>query len=92
MHKSISSLALTVLILLITALPARAVTDPDDNEKYKERLNELKEYFQSNGLSIDHMLEDSRFEVYEGIGDRFKGSAERRTTQPSKQYKGVLRV
>lgn len=89
MNKSISSLLLTALFLLITALPSMAFTDPDDNEKYKERLDELKVFFQSNGMNIDKMLEDSRFEVYEGIGDRFRNSAERKTLN-LEEYKGVL--
>lgn len=89
MNKLTSSLLLTLLLFLSTALPSNAYTDPDDNEKYKERLNSLKVYFQSNGLSIDQMLEDSRFEVYEGIGDRFRNSAERRTLN-LEEYKGVL--
>jgi membrane-bound lytic murein transglycosylase B len=40
-------------------------------------------------MAIDQMLEDPRFEVYEGIGDRFKNSAERRTLN-LEEYKGVL--
>jgi len=89
MYRSISSLFFTALILLITAIPAAANADPEDNKKYEQRLNELKEYFQSNGMSIDQMLSDSRFEVYEGIGDRFRNSAERRTLN-LEEYKGVL--
>src|SRR6056297_49665 len=89
MYRSISSLFFTALILLITAIPATAYADPEDNKKYEQRLNELKEYFQSNGMSIDQMLSDSRFEVYEGIGDRFRNSAERRTLN-LEEYKGVL--
>jgi len=89
MYRSISSLFFTALILLITAIPAIAYADPEDNKKYEQRLNELKEYFQSNGMSIDQMLSDSRFEVYEGIGDRFRNSAERRTLN-LEEYKGVL--
>jgi membrane-bound lytic murein transglycosylase B len=89
MYKSISSLLVAALILLISTLPSAASTDPDVNEKYKERLNSLKEYFQINGLAIDQMLEDPRFEVYEGIGDRFRNSAERRTLN-LEEYKGVL--
>lgn len=89
MNKLISSFVIAVFFLLSTALPSTAFNDPDDNEKYKERLNSLKEYFHSNGLSIDALLEDSRFEVYEGIGDRFKNSAERRTLN-FEEYKGVL--
>lgn len=89
MIKSISSLLLTTIVLLITALPSTAFTDPEDNEKYIERLNELKEFFQSNGMNIDQLLEDPRFEVYEGIGDRFRNSAERKTLN-LEEYKGVL--
>lgn len=89
MNKSISSLLLTALFLLASALPSTAFTDPDDNEKYKERLDELKEYFHSNGMNIDQMLEDSRFEIYEGIGDRFKNSAERKTLN-LEDYKVIL--
>ena len=89
MYRSISSLFFTALILFITALPATTFADPDDNKKYEQRLNELKEYFRGNGMNIDQMLEDSRFEVYEGIGDRFKNSAERRTLN-LEEYKGVL--
>lgn len=89
MNKSISSLLLTALFLLIMTHPSTAFTDPDDNEKYNERLNELKVFFQSSGMNIDHMLDDPRFEVYEGIGDRFKNSAERKTLN-LEEYKGVL--
>ncbi|WP_340104111.1 lytic murein transglycosylase [Rhodohalobacter sp. 8-1] len=89
MYKTISSLVLTSLILFITVLPAAAETDPEKNEKYEERLNALKEYFQSNGMSIDQMLEDSRFEIYESIGDRFKNSAERKTLN-LEDYKVIL--
>lgn len=89
MYKTISSLVLTSLILLLAVLPAAAETDPEKNEKYEERLNALKEYFQSNGMNIDQMLEDSRFEIYEGIGDRFKNSAERKTLN-LEDYKVIL--
>lgn len=89
MNKSITTLIFTALILLITALPASANADPDNNEKYEERLNELKEYFRSNGMNIDQMLDDSRFEIYESIGDRFKNSAERKTLNLD-DYKVIL--
>lgn len=89
MYKTISSLVLTSLILLIAVLPAVADTDPEKNEKYEERLNALKEYFQENGMNIDQMLDDSRFEIYESIGDRFKNSAERKTLNLD-DYKIIL--
>lgn len=89
MNRSISSIFFTALMLLITALPSTTYADPGDNEKFEKRINELKEYFQSNGMDIDRLLEDSRFEVYEGIGDRFRNSAERKTLN-LEEYKGVL--
>lgn len=89
MNKSIITLFFTALILLIAALPATTYADPEKNEKYEQRLNELKEYFRSSGMNIDMLLEDSRFELYEGIGDRFRNSAERKTLN-LEEYKGVL--
>lgn len=89
MYKSITTVLLLALMIFITAVPANASTDPEVNEKYKERLNALKEYFQENGMNIDLLLEDSRFELYEGIGDRFRNSAERKTVS-LEQYKGIL--
>jgi len=89
MYRSISTLFITALILFVTALPNTANADPEENKKYEQRLNELKEYFRSEGMNIDLLLEDSRFEVYETIGDRFKNSAERKTVS-LEQYKGIL--
>ena len=89
MNKSLPILFITALILLISAMPVTAHADPEENKKYEQRLNELKEYFRSEGMVIDQLLEDSRFEVYETIGDRFKNSAERKTVS-LEQYKGIL--
>src|SRR6056297_68604 len=89
MYKSLLTLFITALILLISAMPVTANADPEENEKYEQRLAELKEYFRANGMEIDQLLNDSRFEVYEGIGDRFRNSAERRTLNLD-EYKGVL--
>jgi membrane-bound lytic murein transglycosylase B len=89
MYKSLPTLFITALILLISAMPVTANADPEEYKKYEQRLNELKEYFRSEGMVIDQLLEDSRFEVYETIGDRFKNSAERKTVS-LEQYKGIL--
>ncbi len=89
MLQNISSLILSVLLLLVTTLPVQAKSGENEKEKYKERLTSLQEYFQSNGIEIDKELEDSRFELYEGIGDQFRNSAERRTLS-FEEYKGVL--
>lgn len=89
MKKALLILTTASLFLLMSVLPSALSADPGEKEKYQERLNLLKEYFQSQGMPIDMFLDDSRFEVYEGIGDRFKNSAERKTLN-LEQYKGVL--
>lgn len=90
LHK-ISSIVLLVMVMFSFAELTQAHdNDPEvENEKYKERLTLLMDYFQSNGIEISQLLEDSRFELYEGIGDRFKNSAERRTLS-LEEYKRVL--
>lgn len=54
-----------------------------------ENLTSLIEYFDQNGFDIRELIKDSRFEIYEGIGNRFKRSAERRTLTLD-EYKGIL--
>jgi len=88
LHK-ISSLTLSAIIVFFMINPAQANTGDSENEKFNERLLALQEYFQSNGMAIDEHLKDSRFELYEGIGDRFRNSAERRTVNLD-EYKRML--
>jgi len=89
MPYKLSSLALTLILFFAISSSALASSDNDVKEKYKERLASLNEYFQSNGMNIESQLADSRFELYEGIGDRFRNSAERRTLSLD-EYKGIL--
>lgn len=89
MLQKISSAIIASLVLIILSVPALANDPINDNDKYKERLSSLKQYFQANNMAIDSHLEDSRFELYEGIGDRFRNSAERRTLSLD-EYKGIL--
>lgn len=89
MLQNISSLSFSALLLFLITSPVHANSGENEKDKYKERLTTLQEFFQSNGMEIDKQLEDSRFELYEGIGDRFRNSAERRTLN-LEEYKGVL--
>lgn len=89
MLSKMSSLSFYALLLLIIASTAKANSGENENDKYTERLTSLQEYFQSNGLEITKQLEDSRFKLYEEIGDRFRNSAERRTLN-FEEYKKVL--
>jgi membrane-bound lytic murein transglycosylase B len=54
-----------------------------------ENLESLIEYFDSKGVDLRPYLEDSRFELYEGITQRFTRSAERKTPTLD-QYKRIL--
>lgn len=86
-------LPLPLLLFIGLILTGSAVINdnnsPSDKENYNERLSELSDIFKSSGVDIDGLLQDSRFELYEGIGDRFRNSAERRTLN-LEEYKGVL--
>ena len=57
-------------------------TDPD-------RINALVQFFESKNLDLKSLLDDSRFEIYDGIGDRFRHSAERRTPT-LEEYQRIL--
>lgn len=61
----------------------------NDVNDLPESLTSLIQYFESKGVDLKPFLEDSRFEIYEGIGDRFRKSAERRVLTFD-EYKGVL--
>ncbi|MDZ7689915.1 MAG: lytic murein transglycosylase [Balneolaceae bacterium] len=43
---------------------------------YQDRLTALAEFLKQEGHNIEPLLKDSRFEIYEKIGDRFRNSAE----------------
>ena len=57
--------------------------------KYRSNLNSLSAYLNNKGLQIDELLKDSRFEIYEEIGDRFRKSAERKS-HGIDEYKRIL--
>lgn len=56
---------------------------------HRDNLKSLSHYMKKQGLGIDTLLQDPRFKIYEGIGDRFKKSAER-TSPNLNQYKRIL--
>ncbi|MEX2351763.1 MAG: lytic murein transglycosylase [Balneolaceae bacterium] len=69
----------------------RFVTAPDTIDgKNADALRQISNSFRENGFDLTGHFTDSRFEVYDGIGNRFRGSAERRTLS-IQEYKGVLR-
>lgn len=57
--------------------------------EYQDNLTVLAEYMANKNLSIDRLLQDARFEIYEKIDDRFRNSAEKKA--PSlEEYKQIL--
>lgn len=62
------------------------ISDPGN---YPENLASLVDYLAGEGFDLDTLFRDSRFEIYEGIGDRFRRSAERRSLN-LEEYKGIL--
>lgn len=86
MKFSLSLLASIVLFLspvfpgnssVISAVqPESSVMDDADPEPNPERISSLIDYFENKGLDIQNLLQDPRFEVYNGISDRFKNAVE----------------
>ncbi|MGM0506880.1 MAG: lytic murein transglycosylase [Bacteroidota bacterium] len=71
------------VVSLSTALPVQsAALDPD-------RLEELRSHFERSGTDIAPYLADERFELYEGITQRFTRSAERKSLNFD-EYKKIL--
>src|SRR6056297_2808550 len=100
MLKRLSYLALAGLFLLIIGISNTLAHNPathsgttitdnndpaDDNKRVPELISDLKK----DGFDITNLLEDSRFELYDGIADRFRKSAERKS-QSLEYYKEIL--
>jgi len=58
-------------------------------ETDNDRIKQLIEYMKTQNLELETLINDSRFELYDGIGDRFKTSAERRTLS-LEEYQRIL--
>ncbi len=93
----IITVALVSLLFYLssTCMPAYAtgnmtVTEIKFPEKVNpDRLAQLVTYFEQRNLDLKSLLEDPRFEIYDGIGDRFRNSAERRTLT-LEEYQRIL--
>lgn len=96
---------LASLLILILAVSSKAYsnnpinisTPPSLNhsdslsahEKYEKNISTLADQLGKKGLAINELLQDSRFEIYEKINDKFTGSAERKSFGIS-EYKKIL--
>ncbi|WP_372634923.1 lytic murein transglycosylase [Fodinibius sp.] len=59
------------------------------HSEYEDALSTLLEACRNEGYAIDELLRDERFTIYEGIGDRFRKSAERKSIN-LEEYKQIL--
>lgn len=59
-------------------------------ESENDRIKQLVQHMESQNLQLSSLIDDPRFEIYDGIGDRFRNSAERRTLS-LEEYKKILR-
>ncbi|SMO70796.1 lytic murein transglycosylase [Fodinibius sediminis] len=78
----------------IPASPAGWHASPDTlslpaHSNYESSLSALLEACRRKGYEIEPLLRDDRFEIYEGIGDRFRKSAERKSIN-LEEYKKIL--
>ena len=75
-------------LVLFAATPCISDADASTSDPERE-LSELVEYLQNEGFDISGLLDDPRFELYDGIANRFKKSAERKS-RSLQSYKQVL--
>ncbi|NGP88850.1 lytic murein transglycosylase [Fodinibius halophilus] len=66
--------------------PYHSLEDPTEE---KESLQPLIAFLKKEGYEIEELLADSRFELYDGIADRFRKSAERKS-HTLESYKRIL--
>jgi membrane-bound lytic murein transglycosylase B len=92
----ISAIILLLIIGTVTVAPVHSQSNDflvdnrvSDPANFPENLQSLIDYFDAKGVDIRPYLEDSRFELYEGITERFTKSAERKTPTID-DYKRIL--
>lgn len=71
------------------AATSNADSSSPDPTLEKEELSTLIAYLKKAGFEIEKLLDDPRFELYDGIADRFRKSAERKSHNLD-SYKRVL--
>lgn len=85
-HHSFTIALIAVLLQFLMFNPANAQEALSHNtseseiseQEYPDRISLLIEYFDSKDVDLKPYLDDPDFEIYDGIGDRFRRSAERK--------------
>ena len=79
----------------VLAAKTKSVTSSSDSSSSdfspvsSDRLRKLMEHLKTKGFDIKKLLNDPRFELYDGIGDHFRNSAEK-TSLNLESYKRIL--
>ena len=81
----------TLLVFLVPVVASgQAMKDTvSAKQEYQQKLANLTTQLENEGYEINQLVKDERFEVYGGIGDRFRNSAER-TTPTLDEYKEII--
>lgn len=88
--KHLTTLIITgIFFLLFSAFTSAQSDGSNTADPYPPEIESLIEYLESQNLEVRSYLNHSGFEIYDGIGDRFRNSAERRTLTLD-DYKRIL--
>lgn len=90
MISSISSISRILVLWCAAGLLTVSVAHPGTGSEFDpDRLQQLQSHFERSGTDIGPYLADDRFELYEGITQRFTRSAERKSLD-LEEYKQIL--
>lgn len=89
MKHLVTILTTGIFLLLFSALTSAQSDGTNSSDPYPPEIESLIEYLESQNLEVRSYLNHSGFEIYDGIGDRFRNSAERKTLTLD-DYKRIL--
>lgn len=100
MMKSLKKISLATLLLSVLVSPIKGSEEnfrqqtpqniiQEDYEKHHKNISSLINYLEEKGFQLTDLLQDPRFEIYEGIRNKFIYSAEEKS-QTLEEYKKAL--
>lgn len=87
--KNLLTIFASSLVFLSLSLVALSAYSQSVNDSYPSEIESLIQYLESQNLEVRSYLQHPSFEIYDGIGDRFRQSAER-TSLSLDDYKRIL--
>ena len=99
MMKLLKRISLATLLLSVLVFPIKGLEEnfhqqtPQETsshyKKYHKNISSLINYLGEKGFQLNDLLQDPRFEIYEGIRNKFINSAERKSKN-LEEYKEAL--